>query len=142
MNTEMIEKMKKNEKVFSRLNADEQQALKDVDKGNCVYWSSEYRQWATPVSDDNAFTPQDVYRVCTDYIVQSAVVRCEVYECNNQLRYHLPGYSSYATLNMAVNDSKFMYFEYANGNKSTAVRGVGCTKYAAKFPAYVVFKRE
>lgn len=61
---EMIKKLKKNEKVFSRLSKKDRELFKKVGTENCVRWSSHDGDWKLVLND---FVSDFVYRIHEDY---------------------------------------------------------------------------
>ena len=137
----MIEQMKKNEKLFSRLSDDERDCLIRVGKINCCWWTGGCR-WhkIDAISAPHPFNGEVVYRINKDYLAEPMFERCEVVRMSDVYGYHTTPCCT-RSLNNAVNDIHFMYYEYENGTKASSPRILGCTNHPAKYPKYVVFKK-
>ena len=141
----MIEQMKKNEKLFSRLSDDERDCLIRVGKINCCWWTGGCR-WhkIDAISAPHPFNGEVVYRINKDYLAEPRFDKQAVYISNDE--YGIMSCTNsctiFCSLSEAANQKGFMYYEYENGTKSPCSRILGCTNHPAKYPKYVVFSKE
>ena len=113
---ELVEKLKKNEKVWSRLSKEEQACFEKVGKKNCVFWSQTC-QWKSPSPIFGSFISNDIYRIKSDYQPKPEIKKYEIKNRDDDLR--VVGYSGYGHDNPCIHlcptRPNFSHFELDNG---------------------------
>ena len=141
----IIEKLKNNETLFSRLGEKEIACFKAVGKKNCVWWTC-FNEWKkfNDVAAESSFQSTCVYRIHKDYevkeekgYVKQAVLKSAVFG-ESALGVMLP--TGFCPLGNCANLPNFMFYEYSNGNKSCCSRAWQGSAHAALYPDYVVFR--
>ena len=132
-----IERLKKNEFVYSRLSQEDKNLLAEVGKTNMVYWTHN-RQWKQP---SLACDQIAVCRIKEDYQVED-VVKCEVFEKYGKLMYTDPGGAD-RNLTVALMKPSFMYYEYEDEVTIIDARAHSGDESGepAEYPKYVVLKK-
>ena len=142
MDITLVEKLKNNEILFSRLGEKEIACFKAVDKKNCVWWTC-FNEWkkVDDVAAITGFNGTCVYRIHKDYEVkeEKGYVKQAVYTSHGMLGVMLP--TGFCPLGNCANLPNFMFYEYSNGNKSCCSRAWQGSTHPALYPNYVVFSK-
>ena len=143
--SEIVERLKKNEKPFGLLSVTEQNCL-EILPIKYILELTEYAEWRT--RDFGYLFGHLTYRISPDYQEEPGIVKCEVepLKClDGKLGYGRENYTF--ELTDALNDPDFIGFEYASGGTSSASRLTEFDKdrmrkgVPADRPKYVLFKR-
>ena len=135
----MIEKLKKNEKEWSRLTEEERACLENVKRVNCVFWDGD--KWVMTNTSMSGFGRRTLYRIKDSYTPEPEIERCEVYIGETVLMYIRKGEIPQGLL-AALEDPDFIDWLDKDG-KSTGLR----TSYLmekdtpAAWPKTILFRR-
>jgi len=146
MDITLVEKLKNNETLFSRLGEKEIACFKAVGKKNCVWWTC-FNEWkkVDDVAAITGFNGSCVYRIHKDYEVkeEKGYVKQVVYTSTvfGKPTLGVMLNDGFCPLNDCTSCPNFMFFEYDNGNKSCCSRAWQGSTHPALYPNYVVFSK-
>jgi len=145
--SEIVERLKKNEKAFAFLTQEERDCLAEASKSQKIRHLYGDGCWSECFSHNFANVSL-IYRISPDYQEEPGIEKCEVepLKClDGKLGYGRENYTF--ELTDALNDPDFIGFEYASGGTSSASRLTEFDKdcmrkgVPADRPKYVLFKR-
>ena len=145
--SDIVERLKKNERAFIFLSKDEKDLLQPIFQADMLLKLTKYGDFVPAMPD--ILSACDTYRISPDYQAEPEIEKCEVKtHLDGKLGYRRGNYTF--ELTDALDDPDFICYEYGEGDdtgsmgkfpRDTIYRCDGRPCAPARNPKYVLFKR-
>lgn len=113
---ELIKKLKKNEKMWSRLSKKERECFIKVGKENCVFWDSVTSKWMDDDSLYTGFWNDLIYRIKENYQPKPTINKYTVVEDGEWLKVRIGNSPHLWSIEDVIGHKDFSHFELDNGH--------------------------